>query len=101
MKQKCCIEPKSQKEITDTAKLLKVIAEENRLKILCLLKVEELCVCDIWKNLGIPQNLASHHLKVLKSVELIDSKKRGLKVIYFLNKKTIENLDLSISKLLK
>ena len=101
MKQKCCIEPKSQRGIAETAKLLKVIAEENRLKILCLLKAGELCVCDIWENLGIPQNLASHHLKVLKSVGLIDSKKIGLKVNYFFNKKTIENLDLSISNLLK
>jgi len=101
MEQKCCTEPKSQKKITDTAKFLKVIAEENRLKILCLLKAGELCVCDIWENLGIPQNLASHHLKILKSAQLIDSKKIGLKVIYFLDKKTIERLGSSISNLLK
>ncbi|MGQ9848187.1 MAG: ArsR/SmtB family transcription factor [Bacteroidales bacterium] len=66
---------------------LKVISEENRLKILCLLKNSEKCVWDIWQYLGLVQNLVSHHLKVLKDFGLVSSKQEGLKVIYSLNKK--------------
>ena len=68
MKPKCCIDNKTLKEVRQTAEFLKIIAEENRLKILCTLKAGERCVCDIWQDLNIPQNLASHHLKILKAV---------------------------------
>lgn len=59
---------------------LKVISEENRLKILCILRKQEKCVCEIWQFLDLPQNLISHHLKVLKDSGLIDSRKEGTKV---------------------
>ena len=66
-------------------RFLKLVSDENRLKIICLLTRGEKCVCEIWQNLGISQNLASHHLKVLKRFGLLSSKKAGLKVIYRLN----------------
>ena len=89
MKPKCCIDNKTLNEVGQTAELLKIVAEENRLKILCTLKAGERCVCDIWQDLDIPQNLASHHLKVLKDAGLIDSRKDGLKMIYWIKKKEI------------
>jgi len=72
------------------ADFLKIIGEENRLKILCLLKDGEKCVCDIWQYLGLAQNLVSHHLKVLKDFGLVSSRQEGLKVIYSLNKKVVK-----------
>jgi len=42
-------------------------------------------VGEIWQYLELPQNLVSHHLKVLKDFGLVKSKKKGLKVIYSLN----------------
>ena len=87
MKPKCCIDNKTIKEVRQTAELLRVVAEENRLKILCTLKAGERCVCDIWQDLDITQNLASHHLKVLKDAGLINSRKDGLKIFYQINKK--------------
>ena len=68
---------------------LQAIGEPNRLKILCLLKKNKLCVCEIFEQLSLPQNLTSHHLKILKDAELVLSKKEGLKVIYKRNEKTI------------
>lgn len=62
---------------------LKIINEPNRLKILCLLKEYEMCVCDIVETLSLPQNLVSHHLRILKDFDLLDSKKDKQKVIYF------------------
>ncbi len=81
----CCKTKKSRNNLDQTAEFLKVIAEPNRLKILCILQKRELCVCDIWQHLDLPQNLASHHLKVLKDCKLVESRKEGTKVIYFLN----------------
>ena len=101
MKPKCCINKNSHREIGRTAELLKIIAEENRLKILCTLKKGERCVCDIWKDLNIPQNLASHHLKVLKDSGLIDSRKEGLWIIYRINEKAVRSLNSLLNNLLQ
>ena len=70
---------------------LRVISDENRLKILCLLRDKEKCVCDIWQYFELPQNLTSHHLKVLKNFNLVESRKEGLKVFYSINNKAITN----------
>ena len=100
MKPKCCKNKKSIAEISQVAEFLKVISEENRLKILCLLKENEKCVCDIWQYLELPQNLASHHLKILKDFDLISSKKDSLKVFYSLNKNIISKYSKLLNKFL-
>ena len=97
---KCCQNKKSILKIENLAKALKKISEPNRLKILCLLKDGEKCVCDIWQCLKLPQNLVSHHLKVLKDLNLISSKKVGLKVFYKLNQKVIERYLKKLEKIL-
>lgn len=86
----CCKDKKSIEEITILADFLRAIAEDNRLKILCLLKEGEKCVCEIWQYLELSQNLTSHHLKVLKGSSLVDSRKDGLKIFYSLNEKTLD-----------
>lgn len=85
----CCKTKKSKNNLDQTAEFLKVIAEPIRLKILCLLQKQELCVCDIWQHLDLPQNLVSHHLKVLKDLKLVESRKESTKVIYSPNSQTI------------
>jgi len=87
MKPRCCIDKKSATPLSQTAEFLKIISEKNRLKIFCLLKEGEKCVCDIWQCLNLPQNLVSHHLKVLKDFGLVSSKRQGLKIVYSINKK--------------
>lgn len=100
MKYKCCKNIKYNKEINKAADLLGIIAEENRLKIICVLKMGEKCVCNIWQDLGIAENLASHHLKILKQAGLIVSRKEGLNVIYSINKKGIKKLNSLLNKFL-
>jgi ArsR family transcriptional regulator len=90
MKPRCCIDKKSIASLSRTVEFLKIISEKNRLKILCLLREEEKCVCDIWQYLDLAQNLVSYHLKVLKDFGLISSRQEGLKVIYSINKKVMK-----------
>ena len=90
----------TQKELPELVKFLKVIGDENRIKILCLLGGGERCVCEIWTTLGIPQNLASHHLKTLKDAELISSKQDGRNIIYSINKKIVQNHSNLLNKIL-
>jgi len=95
---RCCTDKKAANDIKKTADFLKVIAEGNRIRILCMLKDGPKCVCEIWPALNLPQNLTSHHLGVLKEFGLVKSNKQGLKVFYELNdanlNKQLNNLNL-------
>ena len=90
MNPECCKDRKLIVKLVKVVEFLKIIGEENRLKILCVLCRDEKCVCEIWKHLGLPQNLTSHHLKVLKDFNLIASEKKGLNVFYRINKEVIK-----------
>lgn len=93
---KQCINYK--KELND---YLKIINEPNRLKILCLLKAQKMCVCDIVSTLDLPQNLVSHHLRVLKDFNLLVSKKDRQKVIYFRQEDTIKKYQDLLNKIIE
>ena len=89
-----------QKENLDKlSNYLQTLEEPNRLRILCLLKKGELCVCEIFEQLSLPQNLTSHHLKILKDTDLVTSKKDGLKVMYKRNEKTIDYYQKLLNKI--
>ncbi len=90
MKKKCCQNKEPSNKLLQTLKFLKVISEKNRLKILCFLKENDQCVCDIWQYFNLAQNLVSHHLKVLKDFGLVSAKKKGLKITYSINKKELK-----------
>jgi ArsR family transcriptional regulator len=69
----------------DIVYIFKALADENRIRILNLLKNGELCVCDIEAVLGIKQSNASRHLNRLKTAEIIVSEKKSQWVYYRLN----------------
>ncbi|MCA9382640.1 winged helix-turn-helix transcriptional regulator [Candidatus Dojkabacteria bacterium] len=64
--------------------LLKLIGEESRLKILCILREGKHCVCEIMEHTAFSQSLISHHLRDLKDAGFVDDDKQGLKVYYAL-----------------
>jgi len=72
--------------------LLKVLADENRLKILSCLAKKAMCVCQLTECLGIPQNLMSHHLKVLRDAGLINAKRRSRWIYYSMKAMGINEL---------
>ena len=86
MKYKCV-----NKDLSRLSLLLKNIAEENRLKIICLLKKGELCVCEIIEALKLSHNLISHHLKALKKMRVVSYRKDGKFRLYKLNRKELDS----------
>jgi ArsR family transcriptional regulator len=82
------------KQVTKMSALLKIVSEESRLKLLCLLRNGEHCVCELMEHVDLSQSLISHHLKDLKDAEVVADEKRGLRVYYSLTKtgKHITNL---------
>lgn len=70
-------------KITQTkADILKAIAHPTRINILESLRVGERCVCEIIDEVNIEQSNVSQHLAVLKKLDIVSSKKDGLRVIY-------------------
>lgn len=65
-------------------KLFKSLADGNRLRILKMLEVKPLCVCEITEVLGIAQPSVSRHLAILKDANLVEDSKEGQWVIYSL-----------------
>jgi ArsR family transcriptional regulator, arsenate/arsenite/antimonite-responsive transcriptional repressor len=83
----CASASKESKQIETLASLLKLVAEKNRLIILCLLRNGTHCVCELIKHVGVSQSLISHHLKDLKDAGIVIDHKKGLRVYYELTAK--------------
>ena len=64
--------------------LFKALADETRLRILNLLFVRELCVCDVMAVLDISQSKASRHLIALKRVGLASDRREAQWMYYSL-----------------
>jgi ArsR family transcriptional regulator len=70
------------RQLTGLETLFKALADTTRLRILALLGAGEVCVCDIYETLRIPQPKASRHLAYLRAAGLVEARKEGLWVHY-------------------
>ena len=68
--------------IFDVAELFKVFGDSTRMKIICALLEEELCVCDIACITSSTPSAISHQLRVLKQAKLVKYRKDG-KIVYY------------------
>ena len=71
-------------KLYDLADFFKVFADSTRIKILYVLLVHEMCVCDLAGTLGISQSAISHQLRTLKQMDLVRSRREGKTVFYSL-----------------
>lgn len=96
----CSPSNKESRTVVSLAKLLRIVAEESRLKLLCILRQGEHCVCDVMNHVKMSQSLISHHLKDLKDAGVVSDEKRGKRVYYSLTDKGkhITNLLFNIPK---
>ncbi len=84
----CCTSlTKESKQVTSLSSLLRLVSEESRLRLLCVLQKGEHCVCEMMEHVNLSQSLISHHLKDLKDAGIVEDKKKGLRVYYSLTKK--------------
>lgn len=69
----------------DTAALLKVLANENRLMILCTLMNNEMSVSELNQHISLSQSALSQHLAVLRKEQVVETR-RDSQTIYYLVK---------------
>lgn len=71
--------------IAGLSELFRALSDETRTKILYLLSRQELCVCDLAYLLDMSLPAVSHHLRLLKTMRLIRSRRDGKQVFYALD----------------
>lgn len=68
--------------VDESLNLFKALADEVRLRILGCLSVSELSVAELVLVLSLPQSTVSRHLKPLRDVELVETRREGTSVFY-------------------
>lgn len=71
-------------EMADLAELFKVFGDSTRIRILFCLYDEERSVTEIAEILNMTTSAVSHQLKILKTNKLVDSRRDGKQIFYFL-----------------
>ncbi|MFW5743975.1 MAG: ArsR/SmtB family transcription factor [Spirochaetota bacterium] len=72
-------------DVAGLSELFRALADETRTKILYLLSQQELCVCDLAHLLDMSLPAVSHHLRLLKTMRLVRSRRAGKQVFYALD----------------
>lgn len=84
---------------SDFVEITRALGDENRLKILAMLEISEMCVCQITdilkssRSFGLAPSTVSRHLSILHSAGLIVSSKRGRWIYYSLNVDSIRLIE--------
>ena len=79
-------------DMSSLAELFKVLADETRVKVVYLLSLEELCVCDIAFLLDSTVSNISHHLRVLRTAHLVKYRRQGKQIYYTLDDDHVVNI---------
>ena len=79
-------------------RLFKVLGDENRLRILQALEQGERSVSEILEKTGLPQTLASFHLRTLREAVVVTTERKGPFIFYRLAEPSLPNLLEACSK---
>ncbi|HXL03662.1 MAG TPA: metalloregulator ArsR/SmtB family transcription factor [Bacillota bacterium] len=72
-------------EVEGLSQIFRVLGDETRTKLIYLLSLRELCVCDLAEVLGISVPAVSHHLRLLRAMRLVKCRRDGKSVYYSLD----------------
>jgi ArsR family transcriptional regulator, arsenate/arsenite/antimonite-responsive transcriptional repressor len=64
--------------------ITKALADENRIRIIMALRRQSLCVCQITELLKLAPSTVSKHIAILKQAGLVDSRKEGRWIHYYI-----------------
>lgn len=80
------------------AEFFSLLGDTNRLRIISVLAIRELCVCDLAAALDMSESAVSHQLRTLRSMRLVRYYKRGRKVFYHLQDNHVLDLYRSVAE---
>lgn len=71
--------------VEEMTAFFKMFGDENRVRILYALSLNEMCVGDLVEVLGMSQSSVSHQLKLLRLYGQVKSRREGRKIYYSLD----------------
>lgn len=74
------------------SEFFKIFGDLTRIRIVELLSLQELCVCDIATILNISQSATSHQLKILRYFGVAKPRKDGKMMYYSITDEHIKNI---------
>lgn len=74
------------------AALFDALSDPTRVRLLTVLMSGALCVCDLTAALGVSQSAVSHQLRLLRSLNLVRSRREGKMVWYSLDDDHVNDL---------
>ena len=83
----------TQEQFASLLQFFKVLGNESRLKILGLLATEERSVGELAELLDLKEPTISHHLSMMKSLGLVNSRAEGNVRIYHLDTRALESMN--------
>ena len=75
-----------------TAELFRALSDPSRVRIISALVEGEMNVSAIAEAVGISESAVSHHMRGLRQMRLVRSRKKGRQVFYFLHDEHIIDL---------
>lgn len=76
----------------EDVKMIKALADENRLAVLESLKNGEKCACVLLEEMNITQPTLSHHMKILCDSGIVEGRKDGKWIYYSISQEGIEKV---------
>ena len=76
----------------DLVKVFKALADKTRQDIIEMLGEEEMNVSDICSEFRISQPTVSHHLNILKNCDLVDYRKEGKNIYYYVRQEVVNDV---------
>lgn len=70
---------------TDVVALFGAMADPTRIRLIHMLMQQEMCTCDLAEALGISESGVSQHLRLLRRLHLVKSRRAGKFVHYTLD----------------
>ena len=84
--------------------VFKALGDPTRLKLIRLLASnmeDRLCVIDLAQKLHVTQPAASQHLKILKNVGILYSKREGNRVFYYIDTEALKTFKIRFDGMLR
>jgi len=81
-------------------KVFGALSDETRIRILKILLERDCCVCEVMQALDISQSRASRNLSILENTGFVSSKREGLWIVYFIDRRTDDGCIVSLLEMM-
>lgn len=84
---------------SDMERILRIMSNRYRIMVICKLMEQEQCVTDLNKGLNITQSALSQHLSLLRSADLVNTRRDKQTIYYSIKDEKLKDLMQALSNI--